>query len=81
MACGSGETFAFDSPAAAAAALITHLSPVGLEAVALACAAGRVLAQDVHADRQSPAADVSAMDGYAVRASEIAAGEAIQHLL
>lgn len=76
MACGSGETFAFDSPAAAAAALITHLSPVGVEAVALACAAGRVLAQDVHADRQSPAADVSAMDGYAVRASEIAAGEA-----
>ena len=34
---------------------------------------GRVLAASVNADRDSPAADVSAMDGYAVRLSDLAA--------
>ncbi|MGH3266833.1 MAG: molybdopterin molybdotransferase MoeA [Trebonia sp.] len=36
-------------------------------------AAGRVLATDVHATRALPAFDNSAMDGYAVRAADIAA--------
>jgi molybdopterin molybdotransferase len=36
---------------------------------------GRCLAQDVRADRDMPPADRSAMDGYAVRASDLAAGE------
>ncbi len=34
-------------------------------------ATGRVLAEDVVADRDSPAADVSAMDGYAIRLNDL----------
>ena len=42
------------------------------ESVAIADAAGRVLAADVHALRTQPPFDASAMDGYAVRAEDIA---------
>ena len=63
------------SPAEAIAAVGRHCAPVGMEEVPLAAACGRVLAQDVVADRASPAADVSAMDGFAVRSSEAARGE------
>jgi molybdopterin molybdotransferase len=41
--------------------------PVGTERVGLADATGRVLAEPIAADRDSPAHDVSAMDGYALR--------------
>jgi molybdopterin molybdotransferase len=43
----------------------------GVEEVALGEAAGRVLAVDVAADRDAPAVDRSARDGYAVRAAEV----------
>lgn len=56
-----------DSPDAAIAAMVARLSPLGEEKVPLASAFGRVLAQAVYTDRPSPACDVSAMDGYAVR--------------
>jgi molybdopterin molybdotransferase len=46
------------------------LDPLPLEAVALDEAAGRVLAEAVHADRDDPPFDRSAMDGYAVRQTE-----------
>ncbi len=49
--------------------LARHLPPV--EEVALDDAAGRVLAVDVAADRDSPALDRSARDGYAVRAADL----------
>ncbi|MEJ2120438.1 MAG: molybdopterin molybdotransferase MoeA [Alphaproteobacteria bacterium] len=42
------------------------------EQVALADALGRVLAADVVSRRTQPPADVSAMDGYAVRAADVA---------
>jgi molybdopterin molybdotransferase len=42
------------------------------EQVALADALGRVLARDVISRRTQPPADVSAMDGYAVRAADVA---------
>jgi molybdopterin molybdotransferase len=42
-----------------------------VEEVALDAAAGRVLAVDVAADRDSPALDRSARDGYAVRAADL----------
>jgi molybdopterin molybdotransferase len=42
-----------------------------VEDVALHAAAGRVLAADVTADRDSPALDRSARDGYAVRAADL----------
>lgn len=65
--------FAFDSPDAAIAALVDRLAPVGSEAVPLSDATGRVLAEPIRADRPSPACDVSAMDGYAVRLDDLAA--------
>lgn len=42
------------------------------EDIAIAEAAGRVLAADIHARRTQPPFDASAMDGYAVRAADIA---------
>lgn len=63
--------FAFDTPSEALAALLERLGPVGLETVPIARARGRVLAQSVRADRPSPPLDVSAMDGYAVRAGDL----------
>src|SRR5579862_3713207 len=71
---GHGETYAFVSPAAALGAMLDRVRPVGVEEVALAEAAGRVLGQAVIADRDSPAADVSAMDGYAVRVADVGLG-------
>ncbi len=62
------------SPGEAIAALVRRCAPVGTEEVTLARACGRVLAQDVATDRASPAADVSAMDGFAVRSAEAACG-------
>ncbi|GAA5235928.1 molybdopterin molybdotransferase MoeA [Verticiella sediminum] len=44
------------------------------QACALRAALGRVLAQDVHAEVALPPADNSAMDGYAVRLADLAAG-------
>lgn len=47
-------------------------APLGTEAVPLGEAAGRVLAVPVIARIDSPRADVSAMDGYAVRETDLA---------
>lgn len=66
--------FAFHSPDLALAALLSRVAPVETERVPLHCAAGRVLAEDMTADRPSPACDVSAMDGYAIRESELRCG-------
>lgn len=44
-----------------------RLAPLPAETVSLADTGGRVLAEPICADRDSPAHDVSAMDGYAVR--------------
>ena len=63
-------------PAEAAAALCDRLRPVGTEAVPLAASAGRVLAGPVRADRDSPPATVSAMDGYALRVADTPAAGA-----
>jgi molybdopterin molybdotransferase len=48
--------------------------PLGTEALALADAAGRVLAAPVVARRTSPQSDTSAMDGYAVRSLDLRPG-------
>jgi molybdopterin molybdotransferase len=81
-----GEDFAFESPAAAVAGMLARLglaraeagvSPAGAcrppEAVALPDALGRILAEDIRADRDSPPFDHAAMDGYAVRAADVLA--------
>lgn len=69
--CDNATGFAFDSPHTAVDALTQRLSPITTEMIPLARAAGRVLAQAIHADRDSPPHDVSAMDGYAVRLSDL----------
>ncbi|TKT79386.1 gephyrin-like molybdotransferase Glp [Aquamicrobium sp. LC103] len=51
--------------------LLEGASPLPAEAVAIADAGGRVLAEDVKALRTQPPFDASAMDGYAVRADDI----------
>jgi molybdopterin molybdotransferase len=63
-----------DQPAEAIARLTTRLSPVTTEQVDLSDAQGRVLADKIATDRPSPASDVSAMDGYALRVSDLAQG-------
>ncbi len=57
--------------------LRAQLSVVSSEAVQLADAVGRVLRKPILADRDSPAADVSAMDGYALRLDDLTVTDAI----
>lgn len=52
--------------------LLTDAVPLGAEQVALAEAAGRVLAEPLAALRTQPPFDASAMDGYALRAADVA---------
>lgn len=52
--------------------LLASLPPPGRECVATASATGRILANALHACRSQPAADLSAMDGYAVCADDTA---------
>jgi len=56
----------------AQAILASAARPIGTEVVKLEQAAGRVLAADAIAAIDSPRADVSAMDGYAVREADLA---------
>lgn len=62
------------SVAEAHARVIALASRLGTEHVPLARAANRVLAEDVVASRAQPPFDASAMDGYAVRAADLAPG-------
>ncbi|MDR1854382.1 MAG: molybdopterin molybdotransferase MoeA [Azoarcus sp.] len=59
--------------AEAQACILEKLAPLGVEQVVLERALGRVLAADVLANRDLPPCDVSAMDGYAVRAADVTA--------
>jgi molybdopterin molybdotransferase len=63
------------------ARIVAAFAPLPGEWVHLAAAAGRVLAQDLIAERDQPPADTSAMDGYAVRAADLASGRAILRLI
>lgn len=60
------------SVAEAIARIVALVRPLGPELVSLPEAVGRVLAEDVAARVSHPAAPVSAMDGYAVRAADVA---------
>lgn len=59
------------SPAEAVDGARARLSPLGAEDVPLANATGRVLAEQVRTDRDSPALDMSSMDGFAVRMADL----------
>jgi molybdopterin molybdotransferase len=65
-----------ESVAGAQQRLLASLAPLGPESVALGDALGRVLAETLLAGRDLPGFDNSAMDGYAVRAVDIAAASA-----
>ncbi len=58
----------------AVARVIRSFTPLAAESVPIAEAAGRVLAEDASAKTDQPPAPMSAMDGYAVRASDAAVG-------
>jgi len=70
-------TWAFDSPETAIAAMCEHLTATEVETVDLSEATGRVHGESVRSDRPSPACDVSAMDGYAVRLADLTPGETL----
>jgi molybdopterin molybdotransferase len=57
---------------AAREAVFSHLPRPEVEDVPVTAAGGRFLAADVTADRELPPADRSAMDGFAVRAGDLA---------
>ena len=56
--------------------VLEHAAPLPAEEVPLSDAAGLVLAYPLKARRTQPPADVSAMDGYAVRAADVASAPA-----
>ena len=60
-----------NSPREAIDAVRAQVQVVATEIIPLAQCNGRVLAQAIHADRDSPALDVSAMDGFAVRMADL----------
>src|SRR5215475_834037 len=62
--------------AEALARVLEHADPLAAEFAPLAEAHGRVLARDLSALRTQPPADVSAMDGYAVRGADVASAPA-----
>jgi molybdopterin molybdotransferase len=65
----------------ALARITAAFAPLPSEWVHLAAAADRVLAQDLVAARDQPPGDTSAMDGYAVRATDLASGSATLRLI
>jgi molybdopterin molybdotransferase len=64
------------SVADALALVLADAAPLPAEPAALVDACGRVLVADLTALRTQPPADVSAMDGYAVRAADVATAPA-----
>jgi molybdopterin molybdotransferase len=56
--------------------VLEALRPLGMVTLELDAALGRVLAEDVVAERALPAFDSSAMDGFAVRAADISSASA-----
>jgi len=61
----------------ARARMLAEIAPLGAEAVALGAAIGRVLAEDVTAGRDQPPFRASAMDGWAVRSTDVPGALAI----
>jgi len=51
--------------------ILEHVQRLGVETVPIARALGKVLAEDVISNRNHPPYDISAMDGYAIRFSDV----------
>lgn len=62
------------TPAEAETLILNSIAPLHLEDCPLISACGRVLRHDLRADRDLPPFDRVTMDGYALRASAVAAG-------
>jgi molybdopterin molybdotransferase len=67
--------------AEALARVLEGVVPLEAEQVPVAEAEGRVLAEDLAARRTQPPEDVSAMDGYAVRAADVAQAQTHLHVI
>ena len=52
--------------------VLENVAPLGVERIAIVEALGRVLAENISSSRDIPGFDNSAMDGYAVRAADLA---------
>ena len=63
--------------AAAQRCVIEAMKRLGTESVPIQQALGRVLAEDVRANRDQPPYDVSAMDGFAIRSEDVAKAPAV----
>ena len=53
--------------------VLENVTPLGIERVPILAGLGRVLAEEIRSPRDIPGFDNSAMDGYAVRAADVAA--------
>jgi molybdopterin molybdotransferase len=51
--------------------ILSHIQPLGSEKVSILEALGRVIAEDIDANRDIPPLDNSGMDGYAVRSEDV----------
>ena len=60
------------SVAAAQQCVLEAVAAFGAEQVKLEQSLGRVLAEEVRANRDQPPYDISAMDGYALRSADLA---------
>jgi molybdopterin molybdotransferase len=67
--------------AAAQRCIIEAMKQLGAESVPLQQALGRVLAEDVKANRDQPPYDVSAMDGFAIRSVDVANAPAVLEII
>jgi len=56
---------------AAQAIILQYVRTLALETVGLEAALGRVLAEEIRANRDQPPCDVSAMDGFALRSADL----------
>lgn len=65
------------SVSAAQVCVLAHASVCATEFVKLEQALGRVLAAEIHANRDQPPYDVSAMDGFALRSADLQATPAV----
>ena len=52
--------------------ILESVATLGVESVKMERSLGRVLAEDIKANRNLPPYDVSAMDGFAVRSADVA---------
>lgn len=67
--------------AAAQGCIVDAVRQLGSESVALQRALGRVLAEEVQANRDQPPYDVSAMDGFALRSADVANAPAVLEVI